>query len=86
MKCNAILPAFPIPGSIRIQDRDEVVVQMENTMIPRGYADFEFPYAWYAFQRFDHCFTAVVDIERTPYPVDAARESCAKPMGWTLRP
>jgi hypothetical protein len=76
----------PIRGDIRIQDKDQVVVQVENVSIPRGYSNFQFPYTRYSFQRFDHCFTVLVDFERTPYPVDAAREFCAKPMGWTLRP
>jgi hypothetical protein len=76
----------PIRGTIRIQDKDQVVVQVENVSIPRGYSDFQFPYMRYSFQRFDHCFTVVVDSERTLYPVDAAREFCAKPMGWTLQP
>ena len=76
----------PIRGDIRIQDKDQVVVQVENVLIPRGHSDFQFPYTRYSFRRFDHCFTVLVDIERTPYPVDAAREFCAKPMGWTLRP
>jgi hypothetical protein len=76
----------PIRGTIRIQDKDQVVVQVENISIPRGYSDFQFPFTRYSFQRFDQCFTVLVDFERTPYPVDAAREFCAKPMGWTLRP
>ena len=76
----------PIRGNIRIQDKDQVVVQLENVLIPHGQSDFQFPYARYSFQRSDHCFTVLADIERTPYPVDAAREFCAKPMGWTLRP
>jgi len=76
----------PIRGDIRIQDKDQVVIQVENVSIPRGYSNFQFPYTRYSFQRFDHCFTVLVDFERTPYPVDAAREFCAKPTGWTLRP
>jgi len=32
---------------------------------PRGVSDIQFPYANYSFQRFDHCFTVVVDFERT---------------------
>jgi hypothetical protein len=76
----------PIRGTIRIQDKDQTVAQVENITIPRGLSDFQFPYTSYSFQRFDHCFTVVVDFERTAYPVDAVREFCAKPMGWTLRP
>jgi hypothetical protein len=71
---------------VRIQDRDQVVVRVENMSIPRGYSEFQFPSSRYNFQRFDTCFTVLVDIERTPHPVDAARQFCAKPMGWTLRP
>ena len=76
----------PVRATLRIQDKDQVVVQAENVAIPRGPSDFQFPYTRYAFQRFDHCFTVIVDFERTPYPVDAVREFCAKPLGWTLRP
>jgi len=76
----------PIRGTIRIQDKDQVVAQVENITIPQGLSDVQFPYARYSFQRFDHCFTVLVDFERTPYKVDAAREFCAKPKGWTLRP
>jgi hypothetical protein len=76
----------PIRGDIRIQDKDQVVIQVENVSIPRGYSNFQFPYTRYSFQRFDHCFTVLVDFERTPYPVDAARQFCAKPTGWTLSP
>jgi hypothetical protein len=76
----------PIRGHVRIQDRDQLVAKVENVSIPRGYTEYQFPYSRYTFQRFDTCFTVLVDIERTPYPVDASRQFCAKPMGWTLRP
>jgi len=76
----------PIRGHVRIQDRDQLVAQLENVSIPRGSTEFHFPRSRYIFQRFDTCFTVLVDVERTPYPVDASREFCAKPMGWTLRP
>jgi len=75
-----------IRGTIRIQDKDQVVAQAENMAIPRGVSDVQFPYTRYSFQRSDHCFTVSVDFERTPYPLDAAKEFCGKPMGWTLRP
>ncbi len=76
----------PIRGNIRIQDKDQVVVQGGSIAIPPGLSDVQFPPTRYPFQRFDHCFTVLVDVDRTPYPVDTAREFCAKPMGWTLRP
>lgn len=76
----------PIRGTIRIQDKDQVVAQVEHITIPHGWSDIQFPHTRYTFQRFDHCFTVLVDFERTPYQVDAAREFCAKPRGWTLRP
>jgi hypothetical protein len=76
----------PIRGHIRIQDRDQLVAKVENVSIPRGYTEYQFPHSRYTFQRLDTCFTVLVDFERTPYPVDASREFCAKPMGWTLRP
>jgi len=76
----------PLRGNIRIQDKDQVVAQVRNAVILTGNHDFEFPHTQYIFQRTDHCFTVLVDFESTPYVVDAAREFCAKPLGWTLRP
>jgi hypothetical protein len=76
----------PIRGNIRIQDRDQTIVNLNDAYLPYGHSEFHFPYTRYAFQRFDHCFTVIVDVERTPYRTDAAREFCAKPLGWTLRP
>jgi hypothetical protein len=76
----------PIRGTVRIQDRDQLVAQVEDVPLPRGYTEFQFARSRYTFQRFDTCFTVLVDVERTPYPVDAARKFCARPMGWTLRP
>jgi hypothetical protein len=76
----------PFRGSIRIQDRDEAVVSLNDVTISSGYTEYYFPYTRYAFQRFDHCFAVIVDVERTPHRTDAAREFCAKPAGWTLKP
>jgi hypothetical protein len=76
----------PIRGHVRIQDRDQLVAKVENVPIPRGYTEYQIPHSRYTFQRLDTCFIVLVDFERTPYPVDASREFCAKPMGWTLRP
>ena len=75
----------PIRGNIRIQDRDQVVVQTDTVNIPRGLTDFQLPRSQYTFQRMDTCFTVSVDIERTPYPVDASKEYCANPTAWTLK-
>ena len=76
----------PVHGNMRIQDRDQLVAQVDSFTLPRGYTEFQFPHSPYVFQRFDTCFTVLVDSERTPYPVDASRKFCAKPVGWTLRP
>lgn len=76
----------PLRGDIRIQDRDQTIAQLNDVHLPNGYAEYHFPYTRYAFQRFDHCFTVIVDVERTSHRVDAAKEFCAKPMGWTLKP
>jgi hypothetical protein len=76
----------PVRANLRIQDRDQVVAQLNNVLLPSGVSDFYFPFTQYQFQRFDLCFTVTVDIERTPYRVDAARQFCAKPKSWTLRP
>jgi hypothetical protein len=76
----------PFRADIRIQDRDQTIVILNDVHVPSGYTEYHFPYSRYTFQRFDHCFTVIVDVDRTPYRTDAAREFCAKPMGWTLRP
>ena len=76
----------PIRGNVRIQDRDQVVAQAENVTIRRGYTEFQFPQSRYTFQRFDTCFTVLVDFEKNPYLVDASKKFCAKPTGWTLKP
>lgn len=76
----------PIRATVRIHDKDQVIVRAENIMIQRGSNEIHFPNTRYSFQRFDHCFTVTVDFERTPYQVDAAKKFCAKPMGWTIKP
>ncbi len=76
----------PLRAHIRIQDKDQLVAQLEDVFLPRGYSEHYFHYMRYPFQRFDHCFMVILDIDRTPYRVDAAREFCAKPLGWTLKP
>jgi len=75
-----------VRANIRIQDRDQLVTQLNDVLLRSGHSEFTFPYIRYQFQRFDHCFTVLVDVERTPYRVDAAREFCARPYGWSLRP
>jgi hypothetical protein len=76
----------PVRVNLRIQDRDQLVAQLNDVLLPHGAFDFFFPFTRYPFQRVDHCFTVIVDVERTPYRVDAAREFCARPYGWSLRP
>jgi hypothetical protein len=76
----------PLRVDLRIQDRDQVVTKLNDVHLRPGYSEFVFPYTRYQFERFDHCFTVIADVERTPYRVDAAREFCAKPYGWSLRP
>jgi hypothetical protein len=76
----------PLQVDLRIQDRDQVVTQLNDVLLRPGYSEFLFPYTRYQFQGSDHCFTVIADVERTPYRMDAAREFCAKPLGWTLRP
>ena len=76
----------PIRANIRIEDRDQVVAQLNDAFLNHGTFDYWFLLTPHKFQRLDHCFTVIVDVERTRYRVDAAREFCAKPWGWTLRP
>ena len=75
----------PVRGNIRIQDRDQVVVQTDSVNIPRGLTDFQLPRSQYTFQRMDTCFTVSVDVDRTLYPVDASKEYCADPTAWILK-
>jgi hypothetical protein len=79
-----------VRATLRIQDRDEMVTKLEDVPISRGYGEYQFPYTGYSFQRSDHCFTVVVDVEKKPYQVEATRKFCArqitKPPGWTLQP
>lgn len=76
----------PLRVDLRIQDRDQFVTQLNDVLLQPGYSEFLFPYTRYQFQGFDHCFTVIADVEKTPYRMDAAREFCAKPYGWSLRP
>ncbi len=76
----------PLRADLRIQDRDQVVTRLDDVVLRPGYSEIVFPYTRYQFERFDHCFTIIADVERTPYRMDAAREFCAKPYGWSLRP
>jgi len=76
------------PGrvSLFIKDRDEVVAAVYDVSLRPGENRVVFPRTDYRFHRQESCFTVEVDIEQTRRPVDAAREFCAKPLGWTLRP
>jgi hypothetical protein len=76
----------PLRVDLRIQDRDQIVTQLNDVLLQPGYSEFLFPYTQYPFQGFDHCFTVVADVEKTPYRMDAAREFCAKPYGWSFGP
>ena len=76
---------IPVRANVRIQDKDETVVQARDVSLIRGYSDIQFPYTRYRFERFDHCFTVIVDVEMTPYPADAAKQFCAHPGSWSLR-
>ena len=74
-----------IRGNIRIQDSDQVVVQTDTVRIPRGVTNFNISSSRCTFQRMDTCFTVSVDVDRTPYPIDASEEYCANPTSWTLQ-
>jgi hypothetical protein len=76
----------PIRADIQIQDKDQVVAKLNDAFIIHGSLDYWFLLTPHKYQRFDHCFTVIVDVEKTPYRLDAAREFCAKPYGWSLRP
>ncbi len=76
----------PVRANIRIQDRDEVVSRIDNAWVEPGIVEYQFPFTGYVLERFDHCFTVVMEVEGRPYNVETTREFCAKPLGWTMRP
>jgi len=75
-----------IRANLRVNDRDQMVVELRDTFLPSGYSEYYFPYTRYFFQRSDHCFTVFVEYERFPHKANSTREFCARPLGWTLRP
>lgn len=73
-------------GDVQILDGSEVVTQVRNASIPRGFTEIQFPRSQYAFRSFDTCFTVSVNGERGVSPVDLSGTSyCLRPVGWTLR-
>jgi len=76
----------PLRADVRIMDGDQVVSRLNDVFLQRGVSSLAFPPTRYPFQRVEHCFMVVVDVERTPYRVDAKRPFCAKIKGWTLNP
>jgi len=74
----------PVRANIRIQSRDAIVAEVNDFRLPQGRSEIEFPHTRYRFEGSDHCFTVLVDVEKTPYPVDAAKQFCAQSVGWTL--
>ncbi len=76
----------PLRADIRIMDGERAITQLNDILLPHGVSNIVFPIIKYPFHRFDHCFTVIVDVERTPFQVDGARKFCAKPIGWTLHP
>jgi len=80
----------PVRANLWIQDRDQIVVRMEDVPVHHGRAEYTFPHSRYVFQRSDHCFSVFMDVENTRQKVDATRVFCAKQLlrgrGWTLQP
>ena len=70
--------------TLTIKDKDEIISEMPDVFLRPGDNQVVFPERSYRFSRSDHCFTVEADIERTRSPIDATREFCARPMGWTL--
>jgi len=77
---------IPVRANISLQDRDERVTSIDNVQIEPGTVDYQFPYAGYFLQRFDHCFALVIEVEGKPYKAETTRDLCARPLGWTMRP
>ncbi len=76
----------PIRGNIRLQDKDEVIASIDHARIEPGSTEYPFPGTGYVLQRFDHCFTIVIESEGKVYPAETGRDLCARPLGWTMRP
>ncbi len=76
----------PLRADLQIMDGEQVVAKLNDVYLSRGVSNLLFPPTRYSFQRFEHCFTVVVDVERIPYRMDAKRPFCAKIKGWTLNP
>lgn len=76
----------PIRGNIGIRDKDEFISWVQDVRIEPGSAEYQFPGSGYTLQRFDHCFGVAVEAEGKRYETERAREFCARPLGWTLRP
>jgi len=77
---------IPVRANIRLRDRDETVVSIENVWLEPGSGEYQFPYTGYSFRRFDLCFNVVIEVEGRPYIPETTRDFCARPLGWTLRP
>ncbi len=76
----------PVRANIRIQDKDETVASIDNVRLEPGSGEYQFPSTGYFLHRFDHCFAVVIEVEGKPYNAETARDLCARPLGWTLRP
>ncbi len=76
----------PVRANIRLQDRDETVTSIDNVRLEPGAVEYLFPSTGYFLQRFDHCFSIIIEVEGKHYNAEASRDLCARPLGWTLRP
>lgn len=80
----------PIRADIRIQNRGEIITQVTEVLIQESYGEYLLPQTVFPFERFEPCFTVIVDSGRTPHRFDSKRDFCAKayghPLKWTLKP
>jgi hypothetical protein len=76
---------------IRERPGDEVVARGARRALRPGVNEITLqPAEGYRFQRSEHCFEVLADIERTRKPVDAAERFCAREAGpnarrWSLK-
>ena len=77
---------IPVRANIRIQERDEIVTMIDHVRMDFGINEYSFPDTGYSLQRIYQCFTVVVEVEGKPHNAETARDLCARPLGWTLRP
>ena len=72
---------IPVRANIRIEEGDEIVAWVDNVSVEPGMGEYQFPYTGFFLQKFDHCFSIVIEVEGKLYKAETTRELCVKPRG-----